>query len=77
MQDSLPDTVNQAPSFSEEEAAELARTLFAFRGRARSLPSERDQNFRLTADNGDERVLKIAGPNEFVFTIASLNVSNN
>lgn len=47
------------PSFSTDEAAQLAESLFDVRGSARELPSDRDQNFLLVLDNGDKVVLKV------------------
>lgn len=52
------------PRFSPEEAGELALSLYGLSGAPRALPSERDQNFRLTAGNGEEYVLKISGAGE-------------
>ncbi len=52
------------PRFTPEEAAELARSLYGVSGTLRALPSERDQNFRLTADDGARYVLKISGAGE-------------
>ncbi len=52
------------PRFSTEEAAELARSLYGVSGKLHALPSERDQNFRLTAENGEVYVLKISGAGE-------------
>ena len=52
------------PRFTPEEAAELARSLYGVSGTLRALPSERDQNFRLTAGSGGMFVLKISGAGE-------------
>lgn len=52
------------PRFSPEEAAALARGLFGLTGRLDPLTSERDQNFRLTAEDGRRYVLKIANAAE-------------
>ena len=52
------------PRFSPEEAGELALSLYGVSGPLRALPSERDQNFRLTAGNGEVFVLKISGAGE-------------
>lgn len=52
------------PRFSPEEAGELAHSLYGVNGALRALPSERDQNFRLTAGNGEVFVLKISGAGE-------------
>ncbi|MGL4278930.1 MAG: phosphotransferase, partial [Albidovulum sp.] len=52
------------PRFSAEAAAALARDLFGLTGRLDPLTSERDQNFRLTAEDGRRYVLKIANAAE-------------
>ena len=52
------------PRFTPEEAAELARSLYGVSGTLSALPSERDQNFRLTAESGEIFVLKISGAAE-------------
>jgi Ser/Thr protein kinase RdoA (MazF antagonist) len=51
--------LKHAPQFTLEQAAILARDLYGLDAEARSLPSERDQNFLLTTDHG-RFVLKIA-----------------
>src|SRR4029453_1388402 len=52
------------PRFSAAEAERIAAQHFGFEGEASALPSERDQNFRLRASDGRERVLKLANPAE-------------
>jgi len=52
------------PSFSEEQAQALVYEHFDLNVKATGLPSERDQNFRITADNGARYVLKIANAEE-------------
>ncbi|UCC44158.1 MAG: aminotransferase class III-fold pyridoxal phosphate-dependent enzyme [Candidatus Zixiibacteriota bacterium] len=52
------------PSFTVSEAVGVARELFGLSAAAKELPSERDQNFHLKAESGDEFVLKIAGEAE-------------
>jgi Ser/Thr protein kinase RdoA (MazF antagonist) len=64
MTDSGSSTVDRAPRFSPERAAELASELYGVHATARGLPSERDQNFHLATARGDEYVLKIANPAE-------------
>ena len=56
--------VQHAPQFEEDDAVRMARDLFGLEASAKSLPSERDQNFRLTASGGDRYVLKIANATE-------------
>jgi 4-aminobutyrate aminotransferase-like enzyme/Ser/Thr protein kinase RdoA (MazF antagonist) len=48
------------PSFSFEEAAAISQRIFGPTGAISSLDSERDQNFRLTTDDGRSYVLKIS-----------------
>lgn len=48
------------PVFDVDAAATIAGEYFGVRGRARPLPSERDQNFLLTNPTGEKFVLKIA-----------------
>src|SRR5262245_5523972 len=45
--------------FTEAEAAHIAMQLYGLRGQACSLPGEYDHNFHLTAEDGNEFVLKI------------------
>ena len=54
----------QAPAFSAEEAEAIAQRVFDIEASAHLLDSERDQNFRLRALDGNEWVLKIANPAE-------------
>ncbi len=48
------------PSFTATEALAAAAEEFGIRGSVAPLPSERDQNFLLTRENGGKHVLKIA-----------------
>ena len=52
------------PALSAADAERVAAELFGFEAKASPLPSERDQNFRLRAGDGRERVLKLANPAE-------------
>ena len=52
------------PTFSVEEAADVARDLYGLAGTLALLDSERDQNFRLTEADGTSWVLKIANAAE-------------
>jgi 4-aminobutyrate aminotransferase-like enzyme/Ser/Thr protein kinase RdoA (MazF antagonist) len=52
--------LDRAPNFSCDNAVQLAQRLYNLRASAKSLPSERDQNFLLQAENGSLFVLKIA-----------------
>jgi 4-aminobutyrate aminotransferase-like enzyme/Ser/Thr protein kinase RdoA (MazF antagonist) len=53
-----------APAFSIQEAEAIAKQAFNIEASAHPLDSERDQNFRLRANDGSEWVLKIANPAE-------------
>jgi 4-aminobutyrate aminotransferase-like enzyme/Ser/Thr protein kinase RdoA (MazF antagonist) len=55
--------LQQAPRFDRAGAEALARELYGLDGDAESLPSERDQNFLVTA-GGERYVLKIANATE-------------
>lgn len=52
--------LKHVPDFSVASAEAIAEELFGVRGRAQSLPSERDQNFLVTDRAGEKFVLKIA-----------------
>lgn len=60
----MPSIVEFAPRFEEKEAVTIGRNLFGIHGTATMLPSERDQNFRLTTASGDQYVLKVANSKE-------------
>jgi 4-aminobutyrate aminotransferase-like enzyme/Ser/Thr protein kinase RdoA (MazF antagonist) len=59
-----PALVETAPAFSIADAVRLARELYGIDAAAAPLPSERDQNFLLTAADGQRFVLKIANSAE-------------
>jgi Ser/Thr protein kinase RdoA (MazF antagonist) len=50
---------NPRPAFSSLEAHELLRAQFGIEGELTSLPSERDQNFRVETPSGQELTFKI------------------
>ena len=50
------------PPVSATDAERLAQDLYGIAARARSLPGERDRNFRLTATDGRGYVLKVVDP---------------
>src|SRR5215471_1478805 len=52
--------------FNREQAAALAAELYGIEGAATELPSERDQNFHLRDEKGEEFVLKIGNSGEYV-----------
>ncbi len=56
--------LDHSPDFSIEDAIKIANDLYAIRVQAKSLPSERDQNFLLQSENGDKFVLKVANSTE-------------
>ena len=56
----MKSTVDQAPRFSAATAKRLTAERFGIEATADPLPSERDQNFRMTAAGGGRHVLKIA-----------------
>jgi hydroxylysine kinase len=53
-----------APRLSDAEVTRLLRTEYGLDGQLRPLLSERDQNFRLAASDGQNYVVKIAGAAE-------------
>ena len=61
------------PSFSETEAAELAVELYGFLGHVKELASERDQNFHVQTEAGEQFVLKIAAASEHRETLEFQN----
>ena len=50
----------ERPSFDIAQAHGIVKSLYGLSGSLNELPSERDQNYHLIADNGEEFVLKIA-----------------
>jgi 4-aminobutyrate aminotransferase-like enzyme/Ser/Thr protein kinase RdoA (MazF antagonist) len=56
--------LDHAPSFRIDEAIQFAKQLFNLNCTAKSLPSERDQNFLLNSEKGERFVLKIANATE-------------
>jgi 4-aminobutyrate aminotransferase-like enzyme/Ser/Thr protein kinase RdoA (MazF antagonist) len=54
----------ELPTFPEREARQIAEELFGVRGALQPLPSERDQNFHIQTDAGEQFVLKIANAAE-------------
>ena len=65
--------VTEAPDFSSALAVRLAAELYGLNASAGPLPSERDQNFLLTASDGRRFVLKIANASE---EFAALDLQN-
>ncbi|MDH4125111.1 MAG: phosphotransferase [Gammaproteobacteria bacterium] len=56
------------PKMAEEQALQVLAESFDLRGRLKPLLSERDQNFRVTTEDGREYVLKIANSAEHPVT---------
>lgn len=56
--------LQHTPTFTQEQIVQLARQFFGFNTKAYPLPSERDQNFLLTAESGERFVFKIANATE-------------
>ncbi|MFW9793237.1 MAG: aminotransferase class III-fold pyridoxal phosphate-dependent enzyme, partial [Candidatus Thorarchaeota archaeon] len=54
----------ERPKLDIEFASDIVRSLYALSGRFRELPSERDQNFHLVTETGEEYVLKISATSE-------------
>jgi 4-aminobutyrate aminotransferase-like enzyme/Ser/Thr protein kinase RdoA (MazF antagonist) len=52
--------LKHTPHFTEQDAVSIAKDLYGIQATAKPLPSERDQNFRMTAEAGSRFVLKIA-----------------
>lgn len=48
------------PTYSQEYALQILERQFGCQGQLRALGSERDQNFLVTTDNGDKRLLKFS-----------------
>ena len=57
------------PNLSDAEALKLLNEFFGITGSVRELPSERDQNFYVKSEKGDEYVLKIANTLEKMETL--------
>jgi len=60
---------NNKPVFTVEDASRIALELYGLRVEARTLPGERDCNFHLKTETGQELVLKIAPAVEQLETI--------
>ena len=56
--------LNHSPKFDGSDVVRFAHTLFGLQVKVDTLPSERDQNFRITTDDGTKYVLKIANAME-------------
>ncbi|MGD8406143.1 MAG: aminotransferase class III-fold pyridoxal phosphate-dependent enzyme [Anaerolineales bacterium] len=56
--------LDYTPTFYPDDATKFAQTLYSLKVSAKSLPSERDQNFLLTIDDDERFILKIANATE-------------
>ena len=56
--------VTQSPSFTIEQAKDITNKLYGLAGNLFPLDSERDQNFRISTEAGDQFVIKIANSAE-------------
>ncbi len=63
----------QRPNFKINEVSDIVKSLYDLSGDIRELPSERDQNFHIILDTGEEYVLKIAAESERRETIEMQN----
>ncbi len=52
--------LKHTPQFTEQDAVSIVKDLYGIQAAAKPLPSERDQNFRMSVKDGDRFVLKIA-----------------
>ncbi len=52
--------LKHTPRFAEQDAVSIVQDLYGIQATAKSLPSERDQNFRMSAGEGGSFVLKMA-----------------
>ena len=54
----------QPPQLSDSEVQEIIQNIYGIEASVLPLDSERDQNFHLKGDDGNEYVLKISNPKE-------------
>jgi 4-aminobutyrate aminotransferase-like enzyme/Ser/Thr protein kinase RdoA (MazF antagonist) len=52
--------LKHTPQFAEQDAVSIVKDLYGIQATAKPLPSERDQNFRMSAGEGGNFVLKMA-----------------
>jgi len=64
MNSELSTTVSSTPNFTVDQAEQLLQTHYGLQATGHDLPSERDQNFRMTTADGTTFVLKIANQAE-------------
>jgi 4-aminobutyrate aminotransferase-like enzyme/Ser/Thr protein kinase RdoA (MazF antagonist) len=66
---------SERPAFSPSEVQEILRSRYGLSGSFQELPSERDQNYHLVTDSGEEYVLKIASESEKKSTLLLQNAA--
>jgi 4-aminobutyrate aminotransferase-like enzyme/Ser/Thr protein kinase RdoA (MazF antagonist) len=71
----IQDQAQPRPAFSDADAARIASELFDLNGILTELTSERDQNFLIDADPGEQYVLKIAAAAEHLETLEFQNAA--
>ena len=64
MSSPIHDKAQPRPTFSTHDAARLAQVIYGLTGSVKELTSERDQNFLVTTEAGEQLVLKIAAAAE-------------
>lgn len=69
----IHDKAQPRPAFSEQDASRLASQLYGLTGSIKELTSERDQNFHIETEAGDQFVLKIAAADELRETLEFQN----
>ena len=67
--------LQHAPALTPTDAVRLARDVYGLDVSAAPLPSERDQNFRLTTSAGEQFVLKIANGRESLDLLQAQNAA--
>ncbi|MEE9170887.1 MAG: hypothetical protein V3U73_14105, partial [bacterium] len=60
----MSDVIRYRPRFTEQDAIRFARDLYNLSATAHEVASERDQNFHLKNESGEEFMLKIANQAE-------------
>ena len=54
----------QPPQLTDSEVQEIIQNIYGIEASVLTLDSERDQNFHLKGDDGNEYILKISNPKE-------------
>src|SRR6185369_7545509 len=69
--------LQNTPAFMDKQASAVAEEQFGLVSAAEELPSERDQNFLLTAHSGETFILKIANAAEQRLLLEAQNAAMN